>query len=215
MPDVNDQLHASRPLIAWADLTALPWRNGGGVTRQVLSRRLDEAGNWVACSDEDWDWRLSIADVDSSGAFSHFDGMTRILTVIEGASVTLTVDGVVEELESRRPFRFDGGAETSAKLPHGPIRDLNLIARTGNVDAEVRIEVLSAGRPRLIPDGQFGVLLDGRALVRTDAASAADVELERYDTVLGDASYPSTITGVGVLAVISVAAVKGVTSALS
>src|SRR5690606_19052709 len=126
---------------------------------------------------------LSIADVGSPGAFSDFTGMTRILTVIEGDSITLTVDGIEEELERFRPFTFDGGAETSAQLPHGPIRDLNLIARTGTVDAEVRIVPLSSERELFVADGQFCVLLAGRAQVW--ATDAAAVELHLFDTVLG------------------------------
>lgn len=220
VPDPNDQCHSSRHIIAWSDLTALPWRNGGGVTRQILSRRLDETGNWLPSSDDDWDWRLSIADVDRPGPFSRFDGMTRILTIIDGESITLTVDGAIEELERHRPFRFDGGADTSAKLPHGPIRDLNLITRTGTVDAEVSIEALSADRPRPVVEGQYCVLLEGQALLGTAVADAdltgvLNVELERYDTVLGDAKNPPTIAGDGVLAVITVSAITGASSALS
>ena len=198
---------------------AVPWRNGGGVTRQILSRRLDATGIWVPCSDDYWDWRLSIADVGSAGEFSSFTRMTRILTVIEGTSVTLTVDGRVEELERYRPFRFDGGAETRADLSHGPIRDLNVIARTGSVDATVSIEVLSADCTRLVLEGQYCVLLEGQAslgvdVADVDAAGAVTVELGRYDTVLGAATNPPMIMGDGVLAVISIAAVPGAASAL-
>ncbi|MCC6270846.1 MAG: HutD family protein [Microbacteriaceae bacterium] len=192
-----------RNVIAWKDLTAEPWRNGDGVTRQILSRRRSGSDTWLPAAD-DWDWRLSIADVDSSGPFSSFPGMTRILTVIEGVSVTLTVDGAVEELEKLRPFRFDGGAESSAVLPHGSIRDLNLIARTSTVDAQVRIETLSAARPHLVSEGQYCVILGGRAQLLPSAAHATAAELERFDTVIGDSRDPLTITGEGIVAVIMV-----------
>lgn len=204
MPSAHDLPPEIGNVIAWKSLTAQPWRNGGGVTRQILSRRSGGIGDGMPAPDE-WDWRLSIADVERAGAFSSFPGMTRILTVIEGVSVTLTVDGKVEELEKYRPFEFDGGAKTSALLPHGPIRDLNLIARTGTVDAKVSIEQLTARRPRLVSEGQYCVILDGSARLTVNTAGRNERELERFDTVVGDSRLPLTITGDGFLAVISTA----------
>ncbi len=166
--------------------------------------RRSETGSWEPAA-EGWDWRLSIADVDTAGAFSSFPGMTRILTVIEGTSVTLTVGGAAEVLERHRPFEFDGGAETSAALPHGPIRDLNLIARTGTVDATVSIERLTAEHPRLVSGGQYCVVLEGHARLTMNAAGRNERTLERFDTVVGDSQLPQTITGNGFLAVISTA----------
>lgn len=185
-------------MLPWSSLTAAPWRNGGGVTRQILSRQLSAGGVWEPATD-DWDWRLSIADVTESGAFSSFPGMTRILTVIEGDAVTLAVDGEVVELSKHCPFRFDGEAETSALVSHGPIRDLNLIARTGVVAAHVEVERLSANTSRLISEGQYGVILDGNARL-----SSPRIELAHFDTVLGESPHPPIITGEAVIAVITV-----------
>lgn len=199
-------------VIAWADLIPVPWLNGGGVTRQILSRALTASGDWDADAGR-WDVRLSIADVESAGAFSDFTGMTRILTVIEGESITLTVDGVDEQLERFRPFAFDGGADTSAQLPHGPIRDLNLIARTGTVDATVRLVSLFSEGECSLADGQFCVLLAGHAhLCATDAADAAAVELHHFDTVVGTSGAAMTISGSGTLAVITVSATAASTT---
>ncbi|MEO6941552.1 MAG: HutD family protein [Terrimesophilobacter sp.] len=205
-------------VVVWADLIAQPWRNGGGMTRQILSMRLGGAGKWMPCTDDGWDWRLSIADVESPGPFSRFDGMTRIITIIEGESVMLTVNGAVEVLEKYRPFTFAGGAETSAKLPHGPIRDLNLIARTGIVDAKVSVEVLSADRPRRVSEGQYCVLLEGYGLLRndaiaTDSAGTVEDSINRFDTVVGDPVSPRSIRGDGILAIITVTAAPTATAA--
>ncbi|MEO7348917.1 MAG: HutD family protein [Terrimesophilobacter sp.] len=220
MPVPKEQRHPSRSIITWSGLTALPWRNGGGVTRQILSRRLDATGAWVSSTDSDWDWRLSIADVDTPGPFSPFEGMTRILTVIEGASITLTVDGSIVELERHRPFSFDGGANTSAEIPHGPIRDLNLIMRTGTMSAEVRIEPLTTDRPLVMVNGTYSVLLEGQAsltetVAHADNTAVLNAKLERFDTVLGDTNVPRTITGEGTIAVITIAVAPPASSPLS
>ena len=66
-------------IIRFANLATAPWKNGGGVTREIA--RLDSDGAMV--------WRLSIADVAVEGPFSKFAGMQRILTVIEGAGMRL------------------------------------------------------------------------------------------------------------------------------
>ena len=121
-----------------------------------------------------WDWRLSIADVESEGPFSAFAGMTRILTVIEGEGLAITIDGVEQRLDRYMPLRFDGGATTSATLPAGPIRDFNLITRTGTVNGRVDIVELSPEHPRKLFAGQLGVLLQGQArLLAGDGRRAA------------------------------------------
>ena len=140
-----------------------PWRNGGGVTRQIASGKLAHAEKPEAFSGDGWDWRLSIAEVESEGPFSAFVGMTRILTVIEGEGLAITIDGVEQRLDRYMPLRFDGGSTTSATLPAGPIRDLNLITRTGTVNGHVAIVELSREHPQGLFGGQFGVLLEGQA----------------------------------------------------
>ena len=79
-------------IIRFADLKAEPWRNGGGVTREIARQ---------ASADGGWDWRLSIADVTKAGDFSPVPGMERVLTVIEGELLLLTVDGAERPLEAR------------------------------------------------------------------------------------------------------------------
>ena len=44
------------------------WKNGLGWTREVL--------RWPPGAD-DWDWRISIAEVDKGGPFSSFPGVER------------------------------------------------------------------------------------------------------------------------------------------
>lgn len=231
MPTLDRRPNSAQHIIAWADLVAVPWLNGGGVTRQIISRALTASDDEVS---GDWDWRLSIADVGSAGAFSDFTGMTRILTVIEGVSITLTVDGVEEQLDRFRPFRFDGGADTSAQLPHGPIRDLNLIARTDRANGDVRIEMLSSDHPRHVGKGSVCVLLAGHSQLHTGSDTGADkgadkesdtaakpgisahtrtTALQRFDTVVGTSTTQLSLHGDATIAVITVhPATKSTTS---
>lgn len=115
------------------DRTPMPWKNGGGVTREMAI--------WPPGAALDaFDWRISIADVAQGGPFSTFPGIDRVLTVIEGAGLELAVEGLAPIVldDHAPPFAFPGDAACAATLHAGPIRDLNLMVRRGACTARVR-----------------------------------------------------------------------------
>lgn len=197
-------------IIRYAELKPVPWRNGGGVTRE-LARHPEAAGRGAAAGDG-WDWRVSIAEVTRAGAFSQYSGMERVLTVVEGELLLLTVDGAEHPLEKYRPFRFSGDAEAAGELPTGDLRDLNVITRHGAFKGYTSIIELSKKRAHPVFEGQFGIFLQGQATVSAgtrdagpDAGSAPEpVTLERYDAVVGSDTAPPEILGRGFLAVVSI-----------
>ncbi|WP_269939567.1 HutD/Ves family protein [Arthrobacter sp. HY1533] len=188
-------------IIRYASLKPARWANGGGVTRQLA------AG--PAGSGADWDWRISIAEVAKAGPFSPLPGIDRIITVIEGELIALTVDGAEQALEKYRPFRFSGDSDTSASLPTGALMDLNLMTRRGAFKGYAAIIELSKKRPHPVFADQFAVLLQGSATVSpaaTDDASSvapAAEALGKFDTVIGSEDAPE-ISGRGFLAVLSI-----------
>lgn len=111
---------------------------GGGSTEEITR----DAGTGL----DGFGWRLSIADIAESGGFSTFAGYQRVITVIQGAGMVLTVDG--EEQSGLLPlqaFAFKGDSQVSCRLITGPIRDFNLIyspqryhARLQWIDGEQR-----------------------------------------------------------------------------
>ncbi len=106
-----------------ADIPATPWRNGGGVTRELAM--WPDAGDWA--------WRMSVADVDKSGPFSKFEGIERWFAVLEGAGVQLDVAGVPHRVTAAdAPLFFDGAAATGCELIDGKTRDFNLMVRRGS-----------------------------------------------------------------------------------
>ncbi|MFF2841423.1 HutD family protein [Paenarthrobacter sp. NPDC057981] len=197
-------------IIRFADVRPEPWRNGGGVTRELASHP-----KAASAQDGAWDWRVSIADVSTAGDFSVFPGMERVITIIDGELLLLTVDGSEHPLEKYRPFRFSGEAASSATLPTGDIRDLNVIARAGAFKGYTSIVEISKKRPHPVFEGQLAVLLEGKASVATGAVTEPDdgeaatsagepVELSRYDTVVGSDTRSPEISGRGFVAVISI-----------
>ena len=114
--------HPGWNIVRLADIPATPWRNGGGVTRELAM--WPDAGDWA--------WRMSVADVDKSGPFSKFDGIERWFAVLEGAGVQLDVAGVPHRVTSTdAPLFFDGAAATDCALIDGKTRDFNLMVRRG------------------------------------------------------------------------------------
>ncbi|MCU1522216.1 MAG: hypothetical protein JWN19_2601 [Arthrobacter sp.] len=216
-------------IIRFAELRSEPWRNGGGVTRELASHP-----KAASAQDGAWDWRVSIADVTKAGDFSAFPGMERVLTVVEGELLLLTVDGAEHPLEKYRPFRFSGDAAAHGALPTGDIRDLNVITRAGSFKGFTSIIELSKKRAHPVFGGQLAVLLQGQATVSPGAAEAANAAgsgvaasaddgaggeaaaapaeteaLNRYDAVVGSDTRSPEVLGRGFLAVVSIDRVEG------
>lgn len=104
-------------ILRYADLVDVPWKNGGGTTRNIAT---GEFGGRNA-------WRISRADVGQDGPFSNFAGLVRILTVVSQGSMSLEHETGVIQAQPWRPVRFDGGLPVFARLTDGPLTDLNLM----------------------------------------------------------------------------------------
>jgi len=100
---------------------AVPWKNGGGTTHEAL--RVPPSGDLFR-------WRVSVADLASSGPFSDFAGYDRTMVLLRGAGVRLTLDGGEQHVlrEIGDLVEFDGARATSSELLDGPCTDLNLMA---------------------------------------------------------------------------------------
>jgi environmental stress-induced protein Ves len=119
-------------LIRGADLVASPWKNGGGVTREVAAYPLGAALDAFV-------WRVSVADVAQAGPFSRFAGIDRTLVLLSGAGMLLDeAGGATHAL--REPLaiaRFEGETAIDARLVDGPTRDFNLMVRRGAATGDV------------------------------------------------------------------------------
>ncbi|GAB2913156.1 HutD family protein [Paralcaligenes sp. KSB-10] len=129
-------------LIAAADLRAVPWKNGGGVTREIASH----PGN---ASFESFLWRISVADVAQAGPFSTFHNIDRTLVVTRGGPMILIDEagGEPHRLSRWEPHRFLGETPIRAELPNGPTQDFNLMVRrgagTGRLDVRETAQTLT------------------------------------------------------------------------
>ena len=121
-----------------ADRVATPWKNGGGVTQEIA---VDPPGAGLS----DFNWRISSAQVRSSGPFSSFSGVDRVLAVLSGGPITLHIEGQgsVTLTETSLPLAFSGEAPTTAALIGLDLTDLNLMVRRSRYRGSMRRLTLS------------------------------------------------------------------------
>ncbi|MFF8783718.1 HutD family protein [Streptomyces sp. NPDC015125] len=177
---------------------AVPWSNGGGVTREVAVR--PPGAGW-----DTFAWRVSLADVTRDGPYSPLPGVRRILTVVDGAGLELTVDGTAQLLPERyRPFAFPGGAATGSRLLDGrPVVNLNVMLREGRAAATVEMARGSRmvwpagdGAADRDPDEVMVVAVEGHSRLGVPGTSLGapgtppgapdtyEAQLERFDAAL-------------------------------
>ena len=162
-----------------ADHRRMPWKNGGGVTTEIA---VFPAGAGL----DDFEWRLSMANVASDGPFSIFAGVDRTLAVLEGEGIALSVADRPEVTLTRssEPFAFPADQPTSARLIAGPILDFNVMSRRGRVG--YRVERTRVGAD--VPHGSTDVVFcsAGRARISSGGEEAT---LQAHDVAILDASF--------------------------
>lgn len=116
---------------------ALPWKNGGGVTREVAAF---PAGSDLA----HFDWRVSIAEVRAAGPFSRFPGVDRRMAVLEGR-LTLTIEAqpATSLTPGAPPVFFPGEVPAFGEPVDGPVVDLNVMTRRGRFQSTVTTRALT------------------------------------------------------------------------
>lgn len=108
------------------------WKNGGGETAEIAIAPAD-------ATLDTFDWRVSMATVGSDGAFSTFTGADRTLCILDGAGISLDVDGKNHILDSASdPFAFSGDLQARATLLNGLVTDFNVMTRRGRFNHTVR-----------------------------------------------------------------------------
>lgn len=113
-----------------ANAAPQPWRNGGGVTRELLCL--------PAGAGDDWTLRISVADIEADGPFSPFPGVTRWFAAVSGAGVRLVFrDAEADVRPGDAPLCFDGADAPGCTLLAGATRDLNVMVRSHRADALV------------------------------------------------------------------------------
>jgi len=122
-----------------SDYRPTPWKNGGGTTREIHR----EPPAPIA-----FDWRLSLATIDSPGPFSAFNDYARTLVLVRGAGVELAFGdhGRSRLTATGDMVSFDGAWQTDCTLIDGSSTDLNLIVSKERLCATSRCVQLTAAQ---------------------------------------------------------------------
>lgn len=128
----TDRPHLER--LRASDYRRVRWKNDGGWTTEIALHE-DAAGLL---------WRVSIAEIERAGPFSHFPGVDRVLMLLDGSGIELDVDALPAQRLSRRfaQLAFPGEAAVQCRLLAGPTRDFNVMTRRGAIRAEVHARPL-------------------------------------------------------------------------
>ncbi len=161
-----------------------PWKNGGGSTVEICRDEGD--------GPDGFGWRLSIADIAEAGPFSAFVGYERVITVLEGQGMVLTVDGLdTAPLQAFQPFAFSGASHVNCALVDGPIRDFNLIYSPARYQA-----VLKWVSATCLVDATPATQVVFAATDSVEVAIAGGAwQLGRYDALVLPAHTGAQVTG--------------------
>lgn len=176
-------------LLRNSDHRRMPWKNGGGETVEVIVH--PEGADFT-----DFGWRVSMAAVAGDGPFSVFPGIDRTLAVLTGEGMTLSIEGLGERLltPASPPLAFPADAPTTARLPGGPITDLNVMTRRGVFRHSLTRHVAeSATALAAFPGARLVLALDPLGVLTPDGL----VGLQPLDALLLDGARPAQVQPAG------------------
>jgi hypothetical protein len=150
-----------------------PWKNGGGMTFEAM--RLPPKGDPFL-------WRLSLAQIDSSGPFSDFTGYDRKMVLLQGRGIALEFgNGGHRALQAVGDWlQFDGGIPVHCELIDGPCMDLNLMV-SKSMQSAARLERLRGDLAVQADPGQTTLIFSLEDPLSIDFATGESLRLEPWD----------------------------------
>lgn len=187
-------------IIRAGELRPVPWRNGQGITRDVVTH----TGPGGALL-----WQVSIAELTRDADFSYFPECDRVFTPVSGGLVELSFrDGPFQPCALLRPVPFAGEWPARCRLAGPPARAFNVIADRRAYRAACEVVTLEGperrigGRAHTVAHCLAGrVRLDRSAVLESgDSAvlgASESVAVSGEATLLVAAVTPLTASGAG------------------
>lgn len=170
----------------------MPWKNGQGETAEIAAE--PHEGGFL--------WRLSIAHIERSGAFSAYLGIERWITVLDGDGMRLLVSGTEPRIMRMLdpPARFPGEADTQCELLGSAIHDINLMLDRRHADG--RMEILSRpGEYRL--EDETVLLYAATPGIAVSSGGNGPVELATGETAALHAGGGAAMLAAGATAIVA------------
>jgi len=122
---------AAPQLLPAAARAAQPWKNAGGITREV-------AAHPPGSDLDSFAWRVSVAEVSAGGPFSQFAGVDRRMAVLAGTlEFTLAGQPPQRLAPESEPVAFAGEAAAAAAPSGSTVTDLNVMTRRGRFESRL------------------------------------------------------------------------------
>ena len=175
-------------ILRTAGFTALPWKNGLGVSRVIAS---DPPGAGY----DNVFWQVGTTAITADCPFSSLPGTDRKFTLLEGRGVELKCSapaegiGITKAVETPFvPFAFRGDWKTDCRLLGGVVQVFNVMTRRGRATAKLRItrwngDMLCDQHPG---ETLLAVMLSGTATIPGEAAPLSGNDTVVLDTPAGE-----------------------------
>jgi len=160
-------------IIPRASFVPLPWKNGGGMTYEAIRR---------PPTGDPFSWRVSLAQIDSSGPFSDFTGYDRYMVLLQGQGIALKFDGGEHRALHKVGdwLQFDGGMPVHCELLDGACMDLNLMV-SKSLRAPARLERLGRNLPVEAGPGQITLIFSLEDTLSIESGDGEPVRLPPWD----------------------------------
>ena len=151
------------------------WKNGGGITHEVI--RVPAEG--------EFNWRLSVAEIERSGPFSDFTGFSRTMVLLAGGGLTLRDAGGDSHLKSPGDLiQFDGALRVHCDLSGGPCTDLNLMVANAAGAVTACVDDLDAAISMRAAIAQTRIVFAVQGTCAIAAENGARAVLETWDAAV-------------------------------
>jgi len=168
--------------------TALPWKNGLGVSRVIASDPPGAGYDAVL-------WQVGTTAITADCPFSSLPGTDRQFTLLQGNGVELSCTAPAEGVSLTRavdtpyiPFAFRGDWKTDCRLLGGVVQVFNVMTRRGRATARLRITRWSGDMLCDQHPGEtlLAVMLAGTAILAGEAAPLVPNDSVMLDARTGE-----------------------------
>ena len=138
----------------------------------------------VTATLDDFDYRISMANVATGGAFSRFDGVDRQLLIVQGEGLELRFDqeDPFRLTSESLPLAFAGERTVDCRLLGGAVTDFNVMTRRGRYRQTVQRVTLSP-RQCVCADASVNLFLLLDSEVELDHCGE-QLKLMQYDAIV-------------------------------
>lgn len=177
-------------MIAQSQYRRAMWKNGLGHTDEIAiypeGSEL-KSGNFL--------WRISTARIERNSPFSLFPHHDRTLVILRGEGVRLqhALEGNQESVEvpMGEPYDFPGDVASECELIDGPVQDLSVFVRKGEVESMVEFIRLDAeDSHEWVPAGRWNFAFLAQGTAEVHAPHAGMARLGEGDTLAVELAAP-------------------------